>query len=116
MALYHIGLVICIILLYFLFRKVGVPYPLSKILQIILIGCVLATACLGQNYTINKIPGVYDGMAVSNSLAFFIMGDDGWSHEKFDNYFDGFLRATLIVMALYIFALIWEAWRYKRNR
>jgi hypothetical protein len=107
--LYHLFVLVVIILIYVLFRKTGVSYPLSRILHLLLIFCVLATACLGQNYTQSLIPDIHEGISVSNSLAFFIMGDDKWSHEKFKSYFDGFLTASLVVMALYIIALLWES-------
>lgn len=109
MFLYHFSVLVVVLLVYILLRKAGVSYPLSRILLLSLIFSVLATACLGQNYTQSLIPGIHDGISVSNSLAFFIMGDDGWSNEKFRSYFDGFLTASLILMALYIIALLWES-------
>ncbi len=113
MFFYHLAFLLIVLLIYLLFKKAGVAYPLSRVLLVALIFSVLATACLGQNYTTSLIPGVHDGIAVSNSLAFFIMGDDGWSHEQFERYFDGFLTASLILMVLYLAALLWESRRYR---
>jgi hypothetical protein len=107
--LFHLFILVVVLLVYILLRKAGVSYPLSRILLLSLIFSVLATACLGQNYTQSLIPGIEDGIGVSNKLAYFIMGDDGWSHEKFKSYFDGFLTTSFILMALYIIGLLWES-------
>jgi len=96
-------------LLYMLFRKANVSYPLSRTLSLLLMFMVLAAACLGQNYSQSLIPGSSDGIAVSNYLAYVIMGEDDWSIERFKSYFDAAVSASLISMVLYIAALLWES-------
>jgi len=112
--LFHLSAVIFIVILYIVFRKANVPYPLSRMLLILLMFSILSTSCLGQNYTQSLIPGIYDGISVSNSVAFFILGDDQWSHEKFERYYDVSLTASLLLMAFYIIALLWESMRNKK--
>lgn len=112
--IFHVFVLVVVLLVYILLRKAGVSYPLSRILLLSLIFSVLATACLGQNYTQSLIPGIEDGIGVSNTLAYFIMGDDGWSHETFKSYFDGFLTTSFILIALYIIALLWESSKNKQ--
>lgn len=114
MFLYHLFVPVCVVLLYFLFRKVGVPYPLSRIMLVVMIFSVLVTACLGQNYSHSLIPGIHDGISVSNKIAFFIMGDDGWSHEKFKKFFDGSIIASLLSIVLYLVSLLYETLAYKK--
>lgn len=109
MFFFLLTVLIVVPLILFLFHKAGVAYPFSRLLLLALIFCVLATSCLGINYTQSRIPGLQDGIAVSNSLAYFIMGDDRWSHKKFYDYFDAFLVASFVLMVLYILALLWES-------
>lgn len=76
---------------------------------------VLATVCLGQNYSQSLIPGSSDGIAVSNYLAYAIIGEDGWSIERFKSYFDVVVTATLVCMVLYIVVLLWESRKNLKN-
>lgn len=56
MFIFHVFVLVVVLLVYILLRKAGVSYPLSRILLLSLIFSVLATACLGQNYTESLIP------------------------------------------------------------
>lgn len=96
-------------LIFVLFQKNGVSHPLSRLMLLSLIFCSLATTCLGINYTLSLLPDQQDGIAVSNYLSYFIIGEDHWSHEKFQYYFDGFLTASFVLMALYVLVLTLEA-------
>jgi len=103
-----------LILLAFLFWKRRVPYPFSRLILLMLIFSVLATGAFGQNYGQSMIPGIYDGIGISNKLAYFIIGEDGWSQELFGAYYEGFMTASLVLMGLYIVALLLEANQYRK--
>ncbi|MDR7314695.1 hypothetical protein [Brevibacillus nitrificans] len=100
---------IAFLLVFVLFKKFGVTRPFSRLALLSLIFCVLATACLGVNYVQSLLPGLQDGIAVSNALASFIIGEDQWSHEKFLQYFEGFMATSVLLMVFYIIALIGES-------
>ncbi|RNB83892.1 hypothetical protein EDM59_15355 [Brevibacillus nitrificans] len=99
---------IALLLVLVLFKKCGVTRPFSRLVLLSLLFCVLATACLGVNYVQSLLPGLQDGIAVSNTLAAFIVGEEQWSQEKFFQYFEGFMATSVILMGLYIIALMWE--------
>lgn len=100
---------IALLLVLVLFKKCGVTRPFSRLVLLSLLFCVLATACLGVNYVQSLLPGLQDGIAVSNTLASFIVGEEQWSQEIFFQYFEGFMTTSMILMALYIIALMWES-------
>lgn len=74
----------------------------------LLFASVLSTVCLAQNYTESLIPAANDGIAISNSLAYWIIGEDRWSRELFKSYFDGSVYVSLLLLLLYLGCVIQE--------
>lgn len=116
MFLFPISTLVIVVLLYIVFRKAGVAFPLTRLFGILVMFSVLATACLGQNYNESLIPGHQDGISVSNYLAFFLLGDDQWSRVKFAAYFENAITTSLVLMVLYIAALIGESRRHSTRK
>lgn len=93
------------------FRKIGVIYPYSKGVALAGGASLLAAICLAQNYTQSLIPNpeVNDGIAISNRVAYWIIGEDGWSIEIFRNSFNQSISLTLCLLTAYPFVLVVES-------
>ncbi len=74
-----IGLVIITVIVYFVsLIKQSDNYKLSKTILIIFLFSILANVSLAQNYTQSLIPGIQDGIGISNKLSYWIITDAGW--------------------------------------
>jgi hypothetical protein len=83
------------------FKKAGVVNPYSKGVAMALGLSILAAVCLAQNYTVSLIPEANDGIGISNPVAYWIIGEDGWSQEKFRQSFERSVYFTLLLMLVY---------------
>ncbi len=90
-------------------RKAGVLYPFSKGFAMATGISLLTVACLAQNYTQSLIPVANDGIAISNQIAYWIIGEDGWSHDLFLNTFKLSIFFTGIIIILYPVILVAES-------
>ncbi|MEK3914152.1 hypothetical protein [Paenibacillus sp. FSL H7-0331] len=107
--LYIFVCIIFIIISIFTFRKVGISNPYSKGLFLAIVLSFVAVVCLAQNYTQNLIPEVNDGIGVSNKVAYWIFGEDGWSQEKFRDVFEKSIYFILFLIVLYPVFLVFES-------
>jgi hypothetical protein len=82
-------------------RKSGVLYPCSKGIALAVGLSLLAVACLAQNYTHSLIPEANDGIGISNQVAYWIIGEDGWSQAKFRESFERSVYFTFLLLAAY---------------
>lgn len=89
--------------------KTGVPYPFSKGIAIATGLSLLAVVCLAQNYTQSLIPVANDGIAISNQIAYLIIGEDGWSLDLFRRTFKQSIYFTLILFVTYPLILVVES-------
>jgi len=65
---------------------------------------------LAQNYTKSLIPGVHDGIGISNKIAYWIITDDHtWSAELFLNYYDRSTTLLIIAILLFVFSIVIES-------
>lgn len=87
-------------------RGVGRPYSTGVLLLLLL--SLLANNALAQNYTQSLIPDVNDGMAISNTIAYLLIGEDQWSHERFKSAFDISVWISLALVIMYVCALLME--------
>jgi hypothetical protein len=83
-------------------RKTGVLYPYSKGIGLAIGLSLLAVVCLAQNYTQSLIPEANDGIAISNQIAYFIIGKDGWSQDLYENVYTSDLLYLDIICNLSI--------------
>lgn len=81
---------------------------LSQAFLPLLAFAILSSVALGQNYTQSLISEVNDGIGVSNFLARFILGDDGWSTALFLEQFELYIWISLVLIVIYFVAVLVE--------
>lgn len=109
MLLFYVGIAILFFFLFVLFKKAGVSSPFSRIALLSTLFSMLATVCLAQNYTASLIPGMQDGISISNTLAYYLIGEDGWSQEKFRTAFQYAVVSSILCLMLYIAASVQDS-------
>jgi hypothetical protein len=119
MLMVFIGLVIIIAIVFFVFlHKQAHNYKFSKTILILFIVSVLANVSLAQNYTQSLIPGIEDGIGISNKLAYYIITDEGWgnywSRDLFYRAYDYSITISGIIIILFIISLFLESKRKNR--
>jgi hypothetical protein len=90
-------------------QRIGIKYPFSKGIGLAIALSILAVVSLAQNYTQSQIPEANDGISISNKMAYWIIGEDGWSQEMFKYTFEQSIHLSLILIAAYPIVLILEA-------
>ncbi|MFF2479520.1 hypothetical protein [Paenibacillus sp. NPDC058071] len=108
MAYWWIGFLIVVVLIG-IFKKIGVTNPYSKGAVILVFLSLTAAVVLGQNYTQSLIPEANDGIGVSNSFAYFLIGKGEWTQELFHRRFEQSIYAALSAIVLYSLAVILES-------
>lgn len=96
------------------FRHFGVPCPYSRGIVLSTGLSLLTTVCLGVNYSQSLIPNVHDGIGIANRLAYWIIGEDGWSIHLFKKYFDRSVYFTLFLLLVYPLVLLTETRMIKK--
>lgn len=89
-------------------------YPYSKGIALGTGLSLLAAVCLAQNYTQSLIPEVNDGIGISNQVAYWIIGEDGWTKEMFRKSFEQSVYFTLLLLVAYPLVLIVESKSIKK--
>lgn len=69
----------------------------EALLPLILINLVV-TIALG----VNAVAPSYDGISINNFIAYWVIGEDGWSRELFYNYFGDSLISDLFLIFTYM--------------
>lgn len=77
-------------------------YCLFKAVLFMLLASVIANINLYHNYTQSLVPGLYDGISISNVIAYQFFPDHSWSIEFFKRRFD----QSVIVSVILLIALI----------
>jgi len=62
---------------------------------------IIASLSLGTNYVAAAIPSLNDGIGIQNFLAYWIIGEDNWSIELFEKYFEYSLALSLSLLIVY---------------
>jgi hypothetical protein len=75
---------------------------------VLLILSLLSNIALAQNYTSSLIPGYADGIAISNKVAYWIIGEDGWSQQVFKKAFDTSVWISFTLVITYVCVLVIE--------
>ncbi|CDN45779.1 MULTISPECIES: hypothetical protein [unclassified Paenibacillus] len=105
-------MLICLIFIaisIFAIGRAGLSNPYSKGFALAVVLSIVAAGCLAQNYTQSLIPEANDGIGSSNLVAYSIIGEDGWSQEKFRDIFEKSISFTLSLIAAYPVVLIVES-------
>jgi len=101
-----------VIVSWIVFRMFDIRHPYSKGIALAAALSITSTICLAQNYTQSLIPGASDGIGISNRIAYWIIGEDGWSVQSFRAYFECSVYVTLMLIVLYPVVLVLEARRF----
>lgn len=83
-----------------LFKKQNSQHPFFLGCWIGIALAVVATVSLGQNYTQSLIPEANDGIGISNTVAYWIIGEEHWSVDQFKRAFERSMYFTLILIIL----------------
>lgn len=98
----------------FVFKRLKLSNPYAKGIGMAVALSIIITSSLGQNYTQSLIPEANDGIGVSNIIAYWIIGNDGWSQQLFRNLFETSLYISLVLIVAYPITFIFEAKLQKR--
>lgn len=104
-----IGCFIALIIFVLAIQRLGIKNPFSKGIGLAIALSFLAAISLAQNYTQSLIPEVNDGIGISNKMAFWIIGEDGWSQEMFKYIYEQSIHISLILIASYPIVLMLES-------
>ncbi len=89
---------------------------ISLTLIIAVLLSLVANIGLAQNYTSSLIPGVHDGIGITNFIAEIIIVSESWTPELFRSYFENSLIVTLLLLLLLVISLVFKkrdrAWGY----
>lgn len=84
-----------------IFKRFAVRNPCSKGILLAFFVTAVVAICLAQNDTQSQIPGAADGIGISNSVAYWIIGEDGWTADKFRNAFENAIYFALFLIFAY---------------
>ncbi|MBU0940703.1 MAG: hypothetical protein KKD36_04640 [Bacteroidetes bacterium] len=108
-----------VILIYLLHRILDENHSKSKSILVLLLTSLVFNTALAQNYNYSLIPYQgRDGYSVSNSLAYYVFGEDHFGHWNSDLFKAGYelsITVTIILLIIYIGCLIFEN-RKKRKK
>jgi len=78
----------------------GSGFKLSNSILTIVLLSIIIMICLGLNFVASTtlIDGSY---AINNVIAYWIIGEDGWSYDVFKNYFNISLIASVAFTIVY---------------
>ncbi|SDT00057.1 hypothetical protein SAMN05444162_2811 [Paenibacillaceae bacterium GAS479] len=96
-------------LLAYLMKKSQVQYPCAKAVTLLIFGSLLSNISLAQNFTQSQIPEVNDGIAISNRISYWIIGEGNWSPERFGAFYEQSVFITIALMFVYVFVLMIES-------
>lgn len=93
----------------FLYRKTDKPRKYSKGTLVLLLLSIIVNVALAQNYTESLLPfPVNDGIGISNSLAFLVIGDENWSKELFKLAYAYSTAISVGLLVIYAILLVIE--------
>lgn len=90
-------LLISISLLIYLNRRWD-RYFLAKTILFVLFTSVIVDVSLYHNYTQSLVPGLYDGIGISNIIAYQFFPDHSWSIEFFKRRYDQSIVVSIILL------------------
>lgn len=106
--LFIFGCLVSVTIFVLSIHRIGMNNPFSKGIGLAFALSILAVVSLAQNYTQSLIPEVNDGISVSNKMAYWIIGQNGWSQEMFKDIFEQSILISLLLIAAYPIVLILE--------
>ena len=81
-------------------------FKFSKTMLVLALLSITANISLAQNYTHSLVPGVNDGIGISNKIAYWIITDDNWGNRWSVELFKTFYDRSSIILLLVIILLV----------
>ncbi|HEY9059380.1 MAG TPA: hypothetical protein VIO64_02575 [Pseudobacteroides sp.] len=80
-------------------KRKGTGFKLSNSLPLLTMISIIVTICLGLNFVgaTSLIDGSY---SINNSIAYWIIGEDGWSYNLFKSYFNYSLIVSILLILI----------------
>lgn len=79
-----------------------------------LIFSILSTISLLDNYVRSQIE-IQDGIAITNTLSYLYLGEDGWSKELFRSAYELSFTISIILFIAYILSLFFVVYSNKQG-
>lgn len=109
MLLVVIGITIAFFILLY---KRNDNYKFSKTMLILFGVSVLANVSLSHNHIYSLIPGIHDGIGISNTIAYSIITDNvQWSADLFKRVYNYSTIVSGILLILLLLSFIKESYR-----
>ena len=102
-----------VLLIFLLGKMLSKDNRKSKSALVLLLTSLVFNTALAQNYNYSLIPYPdRDGFSVSNSLAYYVFGQDHFGHWNSDIFGAGYeisIYVTILLLFIYIGSLIYES-------
>lgn len=105
-----ICLIIVSLFVWFLMKSSQCRYGISVGMGLLIILSIVANISLSQNYAASLIPSD-EGLGISNDIAYLIIGEDHWTVQVFQAYYEISSYITLILLFLMMLSIALEAKR-----
>lgn len=80
-------------------KKQKEKYKFSNAMLPLILSSLIVTICLGLNYL--ETYSYQDGIAISNFISYWIIGEDYWSTQLFRSYFNYSLIISIALTIMY---------------
>ncbi|MGO4371146.1 hypothetical protein [Paenibacillus sp. 2TAB19] len=114
--LYLFGCAFIVIGFAFAAKAASVNSPWSKTLFLAVLLSLIANVALVSTIAANSNPAANEGFSVPNRIAYWIIGEDGWSMGLFQRLFDQSMWCTLWLALILAVVSISEAFGRKMRR
>lgn len=97
--------IVAILLLWILYtiamkKAQGSRFEFSNAVLPLVLFSFIISICLGINFSAST--ALADGSySINNTIAYWIIGEDGWSYAAFKSYFDSSIIASIILTLIY---------------
>ncbi|MNZ93075.1 hypothetical protein D3C78_1121290 [compost metagenome] len=109
--LYYIVCSLLVVMTVCLLHIKGISRAGTKGMMLAIVLCLLSIIGLAENVAANADPVANDGLVVSNPIAYMIIGEDGWSVERFKLILNQSLYLSLVVILAFAIVALIEAKR-----
>ncbi|MCB8817497.1 hypothetical protein [Desulfosporosinus shakirovi] len=106
-------LIIVVVGLFIYLSSLTDNFKFSKTMLVLSLVSIMANISLAQNYTHSLLPGVHDGIGISNKIAYWIITDDDWrnrwSVELFKMFYDRSAILLILVISMLVLSIVIES-------
>ncbi|MDQ0111752.1 hypothetical protein [Paenibacillus harenae] len=113
--IYIIGCLVMVIGYAVVARAASVSSAWSKTVLVAVLLSLIGNVALVSTVAFNSNPVMNDGFSVPNRVAYWIIGEDGWSVARFSRILELSIWCTLSITLLFVIVSVWEALRRKKK-